>query len=660
MYTKELQEGLSFTSDWYRDLRLPGVLNDNFVDVLTTYWSLADIITDPLKMKIILTIFQGIAMTDGTTLYVSPIIFAEEFYTKLGIEEPDCVHAALMLVNGVQIHEAYHSRRTPECKLDKYATLTTRGTKMINAYKNLMMGVLNIVEDVHIESWGRLKHPVSAPFVTGTRAMLMQEWYSRQMIENSLLKSHGEFNLDVGLDVLTAATNIYNWDWLIDLECKFSVDDEAETLVDPLVVTMPENFVNALSLLKSATDVEMNPMARVNLAVDICELLVEQQKSYSELEAGTSDAFDDAKPSVGSGDKEGVTINDDGSVQPIVNDTDKMMDGANPLGMTSAEVYKMVRDAVGDIFKEEGIERLHELQDLVDDSRKLNTGNRYKNTKRGGTSKAAIQYTQLAPVGTTRRTKVTPKYQEFAQSLRRAREYKHVHGMPNDVGRVIPSRLFRIATDGMVMAKPDVNKKVRQPPQVTILLDWSGSMTISSLHVTAVDEICGLINALINAHIPVSLYAHTGDSSLNCRVYGVCAYDAMLGKGPVRKQTDWGRRLNALFGEKLEQNYDGYAIEYVSKFFTKGKGSPVVIVISDGTPEAGRNYTGETACTHTRETVKSLRRRGIKVISLSISPSVVDSNDGIYGKEWNLDASTKQKFRAGIIEIGQAIATNAL
>jgi nitric oxide reductase activation protein len=57
---------------------------------------------------------------------------------------------------------------------------------------------------------------------------------------------------------------------------------------------------------------------------------------------------------------------------------------------------------------------------------------------------------------------------------------------------------------------------------------------------------------------------------------------------------------------------------------------------SDGSPCGGHLYDGKKAKQHTIASIDSVRKMGIGVMSISLVPSVVESNDEIYGRNFNL------------------------
>ena len=83
------------------------------------------------------------------------------------------------------------------------------------------------------------------------------------------------------------------------------------------------------------------------------------------------------------------------------------------------------------------------------------------------------------------------------------------------------------------------------------------------------------------------------------------------------------------------QNRDGVAIRQVAKNFTPQPNRKVLIVISDGAPEAG-SYSGGPAIVDTTKAVAAVRAMGISVLSISIEANVRKVNDKIYGTDWNV------------------------
>jgi hypothetical protein len=140
----------------------------------------------------------------------------------------------------------------------------------------------------------------------------------------------------------------------------------------------------------------------------------------------------------------------------------------------------------------------------------------------------------------------------------------------------------------------------------------------------------GAAHGLVEARCEVAVYGHTAD------IIGGTEVIIYRGKTFTEPITLLGPRLKFLLQtERLCQNRDGYAIVYLAKKMTNTQRKRLMIVISDGEPCAP-GYSGSAGDNHTRSVVEEVRRKGIEVMSISISKEAKIANDRIYGVDKNV------------------------
>lgn len=174
-------------------------------------------------------------------------------------------------------------------------------------------------------------------------------------------------------------------------------------------------------------------------------------------------------------------------------------------------------------------------------------------------------------------------------------------------------------------------------PEFVILLDCSGSMVMrrhnnKTLLNLALSAGYQATNALKEGRIDVKLFGHSTDDQ-----GGVVLYD-LNGKEVYSKIST----INHLSHRFCFNNGDSAAIEMASKQFTRGDRKRILIVVSDGKPQCRLYEDGEDGINRTKESVDAVRRNGVEVVSLSITPEADETNDRIYGEDRNVSADNPQ------------------
>lgn len=229
----------------------------------------------------------------------------------------------------------------------------------------------------------------------------------------------------------------------------------------------------------------------------------------------------------------------------------------------------------------------------------------------------------------------------FLKELKIARQIVPTFAEPKVRGtQLVNTRLSRIATDGKIFTTrgPSVASLQKALPEFIILGDMSGSMR--PIIGRIMETIRKMSEAMIEANISHAVFGHTSEGMEDAPiVHHIFSY-RIGGK----TDSDHHNRFERAAFVELRQNYDGYAITNMTTKFSRGA-TKVLLVLSDGQP-CGPRY--DEAIEHTREAVEQARKQGIRVISLSLTDNVIESNDAIYGDRNNVDATTPQKLEVGL------------
>jgi hypothetical protein len=209
---------------------------------------------------------------------------------------------------------------------------------------------------------------------------------------------------------------------------------------------------------------------------------------------------------------------------------------------------------------------------------------------------------------------------------------------------LLEDQLFRAVTDRKVMGTLE---DIQKPPQKEwkILVDLSGSTSRwvetqnggGSIWQIELETGKGAFLALRDAREEVAFYGHT--TYTGPIVYKIAS----------SKDTNINRRFNLASGVYKGSNYDDIVIEWIARHEFKHKDSlKFILVLSDGKP------CGYGGIRKLKEVVDQLRKRDFVIISFSLVQEVIHNNDAIYGKKWNIDASSgdvDQKMRELLLKI---------
>lgn len=225
-----------------------------------------------------------------------------------------------------------------------------------------------------------------------------------------------------------------------------------------------------------------------------------------------------------------------------------------------------------------------------------------------------------------------PRYTRLSELARQRATVNRPFGEDRNRGNSI-RKLYRIATDNKIFAER-IEMTEYKPMQVMIVVDCSGSMANSEIKTEsrayhACRAALGAAQALCEARCSVAVFGHTAEllNGSEVTIYRAKDFSESADVLPYRMQT--------MLEERMSQNRDGYALEYLSTRFTRPSLRRLMIVISDGQPMA-TDYSGSEGMKHTQSVVNAIRAKGIDVLSISITNGATKPNDFIYGAKHNV------------------------
>ena len=211
------------------------------------------------------------------------------------------------------------------------------------------------------------------------------------------------------------------------------------------------------------------------------------------------------------------------------------------------------------------------------------------------------------------------RYQRLAEVGRQQAVVNRPYGQDKTRGTHI-RKLYRIGTDSKIFAEP-LNMKMAKPMQVMIVVDCSSSM--SGVIGRACEAALGAANGLAEARCEVAVFGHTAESlgGSEVTIHRFKDFNEPISVLPYR--------LRGSFS--MSQNRDGFAIWYLAKKLRDSRRRRLMIVISDGAPQAS-SYGGSPGIQHSKQVVDEARQAGIDVMSISITESAHRANRVIYGE----------------------------
>lgn len=227
----------------------------------------------------------------------------------------------------------------------------------------------------------------------------------------------------------------------------------------------------------------------------------------------------------------------------------------------------------------------------------------------------------------------------FIQNIMRLRTKNHTSGEAlNHGSHLVNTRISRIATDGKIFSRQNAERQVEKQVEIISLVDASGSMgPLFSKVLSASKDIhqaCRKLNMSNAVYAHTSFIPRSGEQT-PCLIH-ISSYNMCRTNGNVEERFEEATKIN------LRENFDGHMIEEVSKKFTKRNSRKVLIVLSDGEP-SGPGYRYDFATQHTKKAIANARKAGIVVICMSLVNHVISANNKIYGREFNIDATSNVK-----------------
>ena len=230
----------------------------------------------------------------------------------------------------------------------------------------------------------------------------------------------------------------------------------------------------------------------------------------------------------------------------------------------------------------------------------------------------------------------------FATMLKRMRTVLPQRGRGKESGaRIDPLRLHQIAIDNKVFSTRTIDRSANNDKvEIIILVDASGSMGspaigvdgyTGSLFRKSIGVTHKIFKALLNTGVSTKVFAHTS--------YGEYDFPELIKiVDGSTKLFDKKFRLSLTINKR--ENLDGIIInEIVKNYFSDdSRVRKVLLVLSDGAPQSP-NYSGFTGKAHTITAIENARKNNVSVYALSLISRVVDGNNEIYGKNYNVDAS---------------------
>lgn len=213
----------------------------------------------------------------------------------------------------------------------------------------------------------------------------------------------------------------------------------------------------------------------------------------------------------------------------------------------------------------------------------------------------------------------------FAHLGRLLRQIKITKELPYDpqhIGSVVlEDELYRLPIDRRIMGEYE-EIKLPVKKEWRIVCDLSGS-TAGILLRKELAAAKGAFISLRDARENVQIYGHTTYAG------GITLY-----KIADTTSSNVDQRFNMATGVYNGSNFDNRIIHYIAaNEFHYHDSMKIILMLSDGKP------CGVTGVEDTTLIVNQLRKKGYIIFSVSLVGSVMENNDIIYGKKWNINAS---------------------
>lgn len=581
------------------------------------------------------------AYTDGKTIYLPYYIFFPEYYKYFHhVHDPYMmVLSAIIHFNGFIVHESAHIPKSV-CEMMQLVALATTDPDLQKS--TLFHSVVNVVEDLHIESYAKLEDPRAFEFNNALNNLyffpdtVLQRCYDSFMQEASLTNA---------IDLFTCMKGSNN---IGDL--RFDVIAEAHD--------------KALDVL----DLSLNQKQRCKIAKEVWDLLVKasiEQTAEQMMQNGESqeDAQEKAQQKIDQEIKDSNFDKQDENGQQGAGNIDQFEEFSEALANFLQEVMDGMSDEDKNKIQQAAQQMDKQLQQQVQQaSQKEQEQKRNKPiieeehlppTETIKTNERAVEIADCMRYNNqTMKLELYPRRTEFngfGNKLKNVRTPRPERPRPVKEGFDLnENSLWRYGMDNLIFGKKNGTQPVIDDPETIMLIDISGSTEtfINGSKLMLKDDMASAVqtvyNDMLNARMPVSVYCHSSGGFQNrqgsgCKVYGIASHNMRFVSGPEIRSTTHDEQRFAMIRElDSASNYDGWAIETVGNLFSVRRKPKVLIVWSDGAPSGG--LSGMSAIEHTKKEIEKLRRKGILVLSMSVVEEVVENNNEIYGKEFNFRA----------------------
>lgn len=627
---------------WYGASLPRQIESYDFIDFAARSWSFASSIAPKATLKVVKN--SDTACTDGQTIFIPGSYFSHKFYEEMAdIGNPSA--AAVMMVNGSQIHEAFHCVYST-CHLSQSAMEYAPANELFKKYA-AFAAVMNIIEDLFIETRGRHEFAQMMMFVDAKNNIMLGDVPAWRWFNAAYQPDATKDNL---LQLLVLLKNPRHRDdprwepWGMLKELALRACMPSLTKIDRLKIAvdvwnaldesttsdgsseMPDGAINQVSpdrtvgMTGGALSPEELEQFLSALGKHLDELIEKWLEEHADAEGSEPGKGEPKEPGKGEflAPMSSMTTGTEGSSGVSALDVElKIEIDKGTLKMDDSD-DSSVDNQLKIIFKQIKFERGEGKVRL------------------SGIPGVEFILIFKQKYGSTTKLHADKAFNKLGYLLRYLRQEKHVIGQPRTTGsKIAKSRIHRIATDGKIMAFPDSEHLKKGQPEVIFLLDMSGSMESGGLIERVAQAGLGAFKSLVECRVPVAVYGHTSDhgkAAYTPIVYGIASYNMPLVGNRISTTINPDQAFANVVAARHTQNFDGIAIDFVSKRFTTRPGSKILIVLSDGEPHGGINYSGWQAVEHTAQVIRDLNRHHVTVLSLSLTESVMESNTRLYGK----------------------------
>lgn len=223
-------------------------------------------------------------------------------------------------------------------------------------------------------------------------------------------------------------------------------------------------------------------------------------------------------------------------------------------------------------------------------------------------------------------------YMRYQWGIQKQKVNAHKHG-----AKINNRHIQNVKTTGAIFRKGREEQDTMVKTQAIFLVDFSGSMI--SIIGDVMSAVYGVSLGLQSIGFNHSIWGHTCKNMHEYKhhpvLYNIFNFGMKNVEGKIVYDNDLETCINKSLSINKTGNEDYIALTTVSKYF-QGHSKRNLFVLSDGSPSPERG--GNIGFDATVESVKKLRKDGISVYSLSLTPNVMKDNNEIYGEKYNFAA----------------------